>query len=125
MWRAGCIFAELLTLRPLFQAAHCGAGVFARVCWLCLAVWCTLLCCWLHNMSLTVCFVLWAALLPHQGQERKQPGAPFQLDQLERIFRVLGHPSPRAWPHLEQLPHWANNTGELRNTVSCYTWCVL
>ncbi|WIA11157.1 hypothetical protein OEZ85_011295 [Tetradesmus obliquus] len=64
MWGAGCIFAELLTLRPLFQ-----------------------------------------------GQERKQPGAPFQLDQLERIFRVLGQPSPLAWPHLEQLPHWANNTG--------------
>ncbi|KAF6264220.1 cdc2-like protein kinase-like protein [Scenedesmus sp. NREL 46B-D3] len=67
MWGAGCIFAELLTLRPLFQ-----------------------------------------------GQERKQPGAPFQLDQLERIFRVLGHPSPRAWPHLEQLPHWANNTENIR-----------
>lgn len=67
MWGAGCIFAELLTLRPLFQ-----------------------------------------------GQERKQPGAPFQLDQLERIFRVLGQPSPLAWPHLEQLPHWANNTENIR-----------
>jgi hypothetical protein len=35
-----------------------------------------------------------------------------------------GHPSPRAWPHLEQLPHWANNTGELHNTGGCYMWYV-
>ncbi|KAF8068174.1 CDKE-1 [Scenedesmus sp. PABB004] len=67
MWGAGCIFAELLTLRPLFQ-----------------------------------------------GSERKQAGAPYQGDQVDRIFRVLGHPSPRAWPHLEQLPHWADNTENVR-----------
>jgi hypothetical protein len=27
-------------------------------------------------------------------------------------------PQPRTWPHLEQLPHWASNTGELCNAVN-------
>eukprot|EP00877_Chromochloris_zofingiensis_P012839 jgi/Chrzof1/7809/Cz02g37110.t1 len=67
MWAAGCIFAELITLRPLFQ-----------------------------------------------GQERKQTGAPFQLDQLDRIFRVFGHPSTRTWSHLEHLHHWHDNTENIR-----------
>lgn len=35
-------------------------------------------------------------VLHMQGTERKQAGAPFQLDQLDRIFRVLGHPSPKV-----------------------------
>lgn len=49
-----------------------------------------------------------------QGQERKQPGAPFQFDQLDRIFKVLGHPTARGWPLIEQLPHWANNKENIR-----------
>lgn len=49
-----------------------------------------------------------------QGQERKQPGAPFQFDQLDKIFKVLGHPNPRTWPLIEQLPHWSNNTENIR-----------
>jgi len=48
-----------------------------------------------------------------QGQERKQAGAPFQGDQCDKIFRVLGHPNPRTWPLLEALPHWAKNTGRV------------
>eukprot|EP00879_Flechtneria_rotunda_P012079 GHRR01012614.1.p1 GENE.GHRR01012614.1~~GHRR01012614.1.p1 ORF type:complete len:490 (+),score=169.21 GHRR01012614.1:333-1802(+) len=68
MWGAGCIFAELLMLRPLFQ-----------------------------------------------GQERKEPGAPFQLDQLDRIFRVLGRPDPETWPLLDHLPHWGANTEDIRD----------
>lgn len=67
MWAAGCIFAELMTLRPLFQ-----------------------------------------------GSERKQAGAPFQFDQVDRIFRVLGHPSPGNWPLLEHLHHWHDNTENIR-----------
>lgn len=49
-----------------------------------------------------------------QGAERKGPGVPFQGDQLDRVFRVLGHPSPATWPTLEQLPHWADNTDNIR-----------
>ncbi|WIA31193.1 hypothetical protein OEZ86_001193 [Tetradesmus obliquus] len=119
MWGAGCIFAELLTLRPLFQVRACvhrNAGLWAASSKtrLIAAV----------GGRYTRAVDLWGAgcivaelltLRPlFQGQERKQPGAPFQLDQLERIFRVLGQPSPLAWPHLEQLPHWANNTENIR-----------
>ncbi|KAG2444028.1 hypothetical protein HYH02_009227 [Chlamydomonas schloesseri] len=67
VWAAGCIFAELLTLKPLFQ-----------------------------------------------GQERKTPGNVFQADQLDKIFRVLGHPSIKTWPELEVLPHWVENTDNVR-----------
>ncbi|KAE9466113.1 hypothetical protein C3L33_01986, partial [Rhododendron williamsianum] len=66
MWAVGCIFAELLTLKPLFQ-----------------------------------------------GQEVKATPNPFQLDQLDKIFRVLvvnhvalGHPTQEKWPTLVNLPHW-------------------
>ncbi|KAK6923699.1 Protein kinase domain [Dillenia turbinata] len=60
MWAVGCIFAELLTLKPLFQ-----------------------------------------------GAEVKAPPNPFQLDQLDKIFKViLGHPTPEKWPTLVNLPHW-------------------
>ncbi|KAK9812752.1 hypothetical protein WJX72_002988 [[Myrmecia] bisecta] len=67
MWAAGCIFAELLTLRPLFQ-----------------------------------------------GEEKKQPGNAFQADQLDKIFRILGHPNTQAWPELENLQHWRDNTENVR-----------
>lgn len=59
MWAVGCIFAELLTLKPLFQ-----------------------------------------------GQEVKATPNPFQLDQLDKIFRVLGHPTVDKWPTLAHLPNW-------------------
>ncbi|KAL5555198.1 hypothetical protein UlMin_037434 [Ulmus minor] len=59
MWAVGCIFAELLTLKPLFQGAEVKAT-------------------------------------PH----------PFQLDQLDKIFKVLGHPTVEKWPTLAYLPHW-------------------
>ncbi|EFJ41427.1 cyclin dependent kinase [Volvox carteri f. nagariensis] len=67
VWAAGCIFAELLTLKPLFQ-----------------------------------------------GQERKTPGNVLQADQLDKIFRVLGHPGIKTWPELEVLPHWVDNTDNVR-----------
>jgi hypothetical protein len=53
-----------------------------------------------------------------QGQERKQAGAPFQFDQVDKIFRVLGHPNPTAWPLVEAMPHWAKNTGTVHLTVT-------
>lgn len=59
-----------------------------------------------------------ALLCAPQGSERKAAGAPFQFDQVDRIFRVLGHPSPKAWPLLESLPHWHENTGELKACAS-------
>ncbi|XP_047311519.1 cyclin-dependent kinase E-1 [Impatiens glandulifera] len=59
IWAVGCIFAELLTLKPLFQ-----------------------------------------------GQEVKAIPNPFQLDQLDKIFRVLGHPTTDKWPTLVNHPHW-------------------
>lgn len=62
MWAVGCIFAELLTLKPLFQ-----------------------------------------------GQEVKATPNPFQLDQLDKIFKVLGHPTLEKWPALGTLPHWQSD----------------
>lgn len=59
MWAVGCIFAELLTLKPLFQ-----------------------------------------------GAEVKATPNPFQLDQLDKIFKVLGHPTLEKWPTLANLSHW-------------------
>uniref|UniRef100_A0A061SCS8 Cyclin-dependent kinase 8/11 n=1 Tax=Tetraselmis sp. GSL018 TaxID=582737 RepID=A0A061SCS8_9CHLO len=67
VWASGCIFAELLTLRPLFQ-----------------------------------------------GEENKQSGNPFQADQVDKIFRILGHPSESDWPTLQYLEHWAKNTNSVR-----------
>ncbi|CAN0840900.1 Cyclin-dependent kinase E-1 [Linum grandiflorum] len=62
MWAIGCIFAELLTLKPLFQ-----------------------------------------------GTEAKSTPNPFQLDQLDKIFKVLGHPTQDKWPTLVNLPHWQSD----------------
>ncbi|XP_039829751.1 cyclin-dependent kinase E-1 isoform X5 [Panicum virgatum] len=62
MWAVGCIFAELLTLKPLFQ-----------------------------------------------GVEAKNTPNPFQLDQLDKIFKVLGHPTVEKWPTLANLPWWQND----------------
>ncbi|XP_025884513.1 cyclin-dependent kinase E-1 isoform X2 [Solanum lycopersicum] len=67
MWAVGCIFAELLTLKPLFQ-----------------------------------------------GQEVKGTPNPFQLDQLDKIFKVLGHPTPEKWPTLVNLPHWQSDVQRIQ-----------
>ncbi|KAK9789048.1 hypothetical protein WJX73_000754 [Symbiochloris irregularis] len=68
MWALGCIFGELLTLRPLFH-----------------------------------------------GEERKTPATAFQIDQMDKIMRVMGAPSARTWPELEALPHWSNNADGVRS----------
>ncbi|PON79900.1 GPCR kinase [Trema orientale] len=67
MWAVGCIFAELLTLKPLFQ-----------------------------------------------GAEVKATPNPFQLDQLDKIFKVLGHPTLEKWPTLANLPHWQQDTQHIQ-----------
>ncbi|KAL6551917.1 Cyclin-dependent kinase E-1 [Orobanche gracilis] len=78
MWAVGCIFAELLTLKPLFQ-----------------------------------------------GQEVKGTPNPFQLDQLDKIFKVLGHPTQEKWPILVNLPHWQSDVqhiqGHTYNNAGLYT----
>ncbi|XP_020519819.1 cyclin-dependent kinase E-1 isoform X3 [Amborella trichopoda] len=68
MWAVGCIFAELLTLKPLFQ-----------------------------------------------GVEVKATPNPFQLDQLEKIFKVLGHPTQEKWPTLVNLPCWQNDQQHIQS----------
>ncbi|KAL8159163.1 hypothetical protein V2J09_000700 [Rumex salicifolius] len=67
MWAVGCIFAELLTLKPLFQ-----------------------------------------------GAEVKATPNPFQLDQLDKIFKVLGHPTQEKWPTLVNLPHWQSDVQHIQ-----------
>ncbi|KAK2391233.1 cyclin-dependent kinase G-2 [Trifolium repens] len=67
MWAMGCIFAELLTLKPLFQ-----------------------------------------------GAEVKATPNPFQLDQLDKIFKVLGHPTLEKWPSLAHLPHWQQDSQHIQ-----------
>ncbi|XP_074307903.1 cyclin-dependent kinase E-1 isoform X2 [Silene latifolia] len=67
MWAVGCIFAELITLKPLFQ-----------------------------------------------GAEVKGTPNHFQLDQLDKIFKVLGHPTPDKWPILANLPHWQQDAQNIQ-----------
>lgn len=62
LWAIGCIFAELVTSKPLFQ-----------------------------------------------GQEKERKGDdrnPFQADQIDKIFRILGKPTLDQWPNATHLPSW-------------------
>lgn len=68
MWAVGCIFAELLTLKPLFQ-----------------------------------------------GAEAKSSQNPFQVDQLDKIFKILGHPTVDKWPTLANLPHWQSDLQHIQS----------
>ena len=56
----GCIFAELVTTKPIF----------------------------------------------HGQQVEDKTKNPFQRDQLEKIFRVMGFPTEREWPGVTQLPDY-------------------
>ncbi|CAN8068337.1 unnamed protein product [Agarophyton chilense] len=63
LWAIGCIFAELVTSKPLFQG---------------------------------------------QEQERKGDDRnPFQSNQIDKIFRILGKPNAERWPGVRDLPHWS------------------
>ncbi|GBB97559.1 hypothetical protein RclHR1_03000002 [Rhizophagus clarus] len=64
IWAVGCIFAELLTLRPIFK-----------------------------------------------GEEAKmdnKKNVPFQKNQLNKIFDVLGKPTKDQWPTIDQQPEYPN-----------------
>ncbi|KAJ3328128.1 cyclin-dependent protein kinase [Blyttiomyces sp. JEL0837] len=64
IWAVGCIFAELLILRPIFK-----------------------------------------------GEEAKmdnKKNIPFQRDQLQKIFEILGFPTRERWPGIEHLPEYSN-----------------
>mmetsp|Transcript_11700 Transcript_11700/g.33109 ORF Transcript_11700/g.33109 Transcript_11700/m.33109 type:complete len:443 (-) Transcript_11700:329-1657(-) len=74
IWAAGCMFAELMTMRPLFQ-----------------------------------------------GDEKKQSGNPFQADQVDKIFRLLGRPTEEQCPHLPHLSHWADNTDNVAEPKAEYS----
>ena len=50
-----------------------------------------------------------------QGIEDKSNPNPFQLDQLDKIFKVLGNPTPEKWPTLTTLPHWQNNRNQIQS----------
>lgn len=63
LWAIGCIFAELITSKPLFQGVE----------------------------------------KERKGDDRN----PFQSDQIDKIFRVLGKPQPESWTGIVELPHWA------------------
>ncbi|KAI0488389.1 hypothetical protein KFK09_028220 [Dendrobium nobile] len=76
MWAVGCIFAELLTLKPLFQ-----------------------------------------------GAEVKGTPNPFQADQLDKIFKVLGNPNPEKWPTLSYLPHYQSDQHHIQ-TVKYESSCL-
>lgn len=46
-------------------------------------------------------------LFQGQEQERKnEERNPFQADQVDKIFRVLGKPSIEQWPGAQHLPNW-------------------
>eukprot|EP01134_Creolimax_fragrantissima_P003089 CFRG3089T1 len=60
MWAIGCIFAELMTTKPIFRG--------------------------------------------HQEESDKFNRAPFQKDQCDKIFRLLGCPTAKYWPDVKKLP---------------------
>ncbi|EGZ19704.1 hypothetical protein PHYSODRAFT_298151 [Phytophthora sojae] len=42
------------------------------------------------------------------GKEVEGSNAPFQKDQLDKIFKVLGMPTPQTWEGLENLPEYSH-----------------
>jgi cyclin-dependent kinase 8/11 len=50
-----------------------------------------------------------------QGIEDKSSPNPFQLDQLDKIFKVLGNPNADKWPTLTTLPHWQSNRQQIQS----------
>ncbi|TVY55104.1 Serine/threonine-protein kinase SSN3 [Lachnellula suecica] len=66
MWAVGCIFAELLSLRPIFK-----------------------------------------------GEEAKMDSkktVPFQRNQMQKIVEIMGLPRKEQWPHLVNMPEYAQLT---------------
>ncbi|ETV92610.1 CMGC/CDK/CDK8 protein kinase [Aphanomyces invadans] len=42
------------------------------------------------------------------GQEVNENNAPFQKDQCDKIFKILGLPTPQTWSGMEHLPEYSN-----------------
>ena len=84
MWAVGCIFAELLTLKPLFQGAEVKATpnpfqVLDTI------TYCIMI------LYLNIVMDVASILLPCQFWILKIFLFHLQLDQLDKIFKVLGN----------------------------------
>lgn len=131
MWAVGCIFAELLTLKPLFQGVEVKATPNPFQVWLvfpgsCFYVYACFIAC-----SLSIASCLLSPIVCHcifNAYDIQNFSS--QLDQLDKIFKVLGvwsvslspitfyanrcwqsllcsgHPTPEKWPTLVNLPFW-------------------
>ncbi|KAK7449737.1 cyclin-dependent protein kinase [Stygiomarasmius scandens] len=68
-----------------------------------------------------------ASLRPiFKGEEAKldsKKNVPFQRDQLQRIFEVLGAPQEKDWPGLINMPEYPNMKRLERPQCRLYEWC--
>lgn len=71
MWSVGCIFAEMLSLKPIFKGEEV------------------------------------------QSQVGEKGGHAFQRDQVEKVLRILGSPTPVQWPLISAVPEY-KQLGTLR-----------
>ncbi|KAJ8447738.1 hypothetical protein Cgig2_015101 [Carnegiea gigantea] len=97
MWAVGCIFAELLTLKPLFQGAEVKATpnpFQLLVTNTKLLLFVLIILCYFSVINTSFTFS--------------------QLDQLDKIFKVLGHPTPEKWSTLVNLPHWQQDVQHIQ-----------
>ena len=86
VWSLGAVFAELLTLKPLMPGKVMAAEFIAE---------------FIAESSSTN-FTLLLALLLNSVSNFLSQG---ELDQIERIFRLLGTPTESSWPGVTKLPH--------------------
>jgi hypothetical protein len=54
-------------------------------------------------------------------QEVREPLEGFQYDQLQRIFSILGTPTPEIWHGLEHSLHWQRNSQSIREVQPGHT----
>ena len=86
VWSLGAVFAELLTLKPLMPGKVMTAEFIAE---------------FIAESSSTNFTHLLALLLNSVSNFLSQG----ELDQIERIFRLLGTPTESSWPGVTKLPH--------------------
>jgi cyclin-dependent kinase 8/11 len=97
VWSVGCIFGELIANRPMFKGEEAKpepAGSAAT-----------------------------GAVGGLGGQTKKLGGVPFQRDQLQKIFEVMGTPTTARYPSIGALPD-AQHLPTLPNypTNKLYNW---
>lgn len=78
MWATGCIFAEMLSLRPIFKGEE-------------------------------------VTMAPNKNQG----GSGFQRDQMDKMTKILGTPTPKTWPAITSTPEYRNLEAMPR-----YKWCL-